>query len=138
MLQAARPEGVRAGAAAVVQVSRDGGWWGGVPSVVGPNPGTWLFLVAVCRVPRDAMTSSRKAEKEVSSRALSVPTWSQALKQEPRRGQRDAQPQQNSLGTRREGGGAAGGASPDRGRCPGNVSRARWLELELPKGPKGL
>lgn len=81
MLQAVRPEGVRAGAAAVVQRAVTGAGVGGGPSVVGPNPGTWLVRVAVCHVPLDFKTSSRKAEKGVSSCALSVPTWSQALKQ---------------------------------------------------------
>ena len=67
--------------------------------LVGANPGTWFFFVAVCRVPCKFITSSRKAEREVSpvpclcprgARLCAhvepgfVPTWSQAVKWQPR------------------------------------------------------
>lgn len=70
MLQAVRPKGVRAGAAAVVQASGDGGWCGRGPSVVGQTRGPGLSALLLHVSPLDFKTSSRKAEKGVSSCAL--------------------------------------------------------------------
>ena len=78
-----RPEGVRAGAAAVLPQPCRGLVWA-ASRLISANPGTWFFFVTVCRVPCKFITSSRKAEREVSSCTLFVSTWSQALKQQPR------------------------------------------------------
>lgn len=137
MLQAVRPEGVRAGATAVVHRAVTGAGVGGVSSVVGANPGTWFSFVAVCHVPCKFIMSSRKAEKEVSSRTLFVPTWSQALKQQPWRRAGRSSTAKRSLGTRTEGGDTAGEPPRTEGDAQGMSAMLGAWSWSSPRARKG-